>query len=112
MAETDNFDNFHLDTKNMDAIIVKVQEIAQKMEDTKRTYRNTVTSLTRNWTGSSRNMFDKESAQLLQRLTDISESFYEIGEDLLKASEAYIQADTNAAKAADGVQNRYGGVFN
>lgn len=103
MGSTD----FYLDTRNMDAIITQVQEIAEIMETTKENYRKTITSLTVNWDGKSRNMFDKKSAQLLRTLTDISQSFYDIGEELLAASQAYMEVDTQNAKTLDGNQNRF-----
>lgn len=103
MGSTD----FYLDTRNMDAIITQVQKIAEIMETTKENYRKTVTSLTVNWDGKSRNMFDKKSAQLLRTLTDISQSFYDIGEELLAASQAYMEVDTQNAKTLDGNQNRF-----
>lgn len=52
-------------------------------------------------------MFDKKSAQLLRTLTDISQSFYDIGEELLAASQAYMEVDTQNAKTLDGNQNRF-----
>lgn len=94
MGSTD----FYLDTRNMDAIITQVQKIAEIMETTKENYRKTITSLTVNWDGKSRNMFDKKSAQLLRTLTDISQSFYDIGEELLAASQAYMEVDTQNKK--------------
>ena len=103
MGSTD----FYLDTRNMDAIITQVQKIAEIMETTKENYRKTITSLTVNWEGKSRNMFDKKSAQLLRTLTDISQSFYDIGEELLAASQAYMEVDTQNAKTLDGNQNRF-----
>ena len=103
MGSTD----FYLDTRNMDAIITQVQKIAEIMETTKENYRKTITSLTVNWDGKSRNMFDKKSAQLLRTLTDISQSFYDIGEELLAASQAYMEVDTQNAKPLDGNQNRF-----
>lgn len=103
MGSTD----FCLDTRNMDAIITQVQKIAEIMETTKENYRKTITSLTVNWDGKSRNMFDKKSAQLLRTLTDISQSFYDIGEELLAASQAYMEVDTQNAKTLDGNQNRF-----
>lgn len=103
MGSTD----FYLDTRNMDAIITQVQKIAEIMETTKENYRKTITSLTVNWDGKSRNMFDKKSAQLLRTLTDISQSFYDIGEELLVASQAYMEVDTQNAKTLDGNQNRF-----
>lgn len=103
MGSTD----FYLDTRNMDAIITQVQKIAEIMETTKENYRETITSLTVNWDGKSRNMFDKKSAQLLRTLTDISQSFYDIGEELLAASQAYMEVDTQNAKTLDGNQNRF-----
>lgn len=107
MAEIDSTEQFYLNTRNMDAIIAQVQKIAETMETTKSEYREDVTKLTANWVGKSRNMFDKKSAQLIQTLTDVSQSFYDIGEDLLSASQAYMEADTEAAKAMDGDQNRF-----
>ena len=103
MGSTD----FYLDTRNMDAIITQVQKIAEIMETTKENYRKTITSLTVNWDGKSRNMFDKKSAQLLRTLTDNSQSFYDIGEELLAASQAYMEVDTQNAKTLDGNQNRF-----
>lgn len=103
MGSTD----FYLDTRNMDAIITQVQKIAEIMETTKENYRKTITSLTVNWDGKSRNMFDKKSAQLLRTLTDISQSFYDIGDELLAASQAYMEVDTQNAKTLDGNQNRF-----
>lgn len=103
MGSTD----FYLDTRNMDAIITQVQKIAEIMETTKENYRKTITPLTVNWDGKSRNMFDKKSAQLLRTLTDISQSFYDIGEELLAASQAYMEVDTQNAKTLDGNQNRF-----
>lgn len=107
MASEGVFASFYLDTKNMDAIIAKVQSIAKTMESSKQDYQQKILNLTIHWEGDSRVMFDKKSAQLLRTLTDVSQSFFEIGEDLLEASEAYMQADTNLAKTKDGSQSRY-----
>ena len=100
-------DNFYLDTRNMDAIITQVQKIAETMQTAKEDYRRSITSLTARWDGKSRKMFDKKSAQLLRTLTDVSQSFYDIGEDLLDASQAYMEVDTQNAKALEGKQNRF-----
>lgn len=107
MANSSYFDDFYLDTKNMDAIIAQVQKIADTMESAKEDYRRQVTSLTKNWAGKGRVMFDKKSAELIRTLTDVSQSFYDIGEDLLTASKAYMEADMANAKASDGTQNRF-----
>lgn len=107
MTDGGGFEDFYLDTKNMDAIITKMEQIAKLMEQVKQDYRQQVTDLTVQWVGRSRTMFDKKSAQLIQTLTDVSQSFFDIREDLLAASEAYMQADTNLAKNADGMTSRY-----
>ena len=99
--------DFYLDTKNMDAIIVQVQKIAETMQNTKENYRKAITSLTKDWDGEGRKMFDKKSAQLMRTLTDVSQSFYDIGEDLLTASQSYMEADMQKAKTLDGNQNRF-----
>lgn len=100
-------DHFYLDTKNMDAIIDKVHKIAKLMEDTKANYQKEVTRLTQNWVGKSHNMFEKKSAQLLRTLTDVSQSFYDIGENLQTAATAYHEQDMANAKAADGITIRF-----
>ena len=107
MSNSSGTDNFYLDTRNMDAIIAKVQSIAETMQNLKEEYRGTVTELTEEWQGQSRTEFDKRAAQLMRTMTDISQSFYEIGENLLTASQAYMEQDTANAKQEDGVQNRY-----
>lgn len=107
MDNSSYFESFYLDTKNMDAIIVQVQKIAETMESAREKYRERVTSLTVNWSGKGRVMFDKKSAQLIQTLTDVSQSFFDIGEDLLTASQAYMEADMENSKALDGRQNRF-----
>lgn len=107
MAKIDSAEEFYLNTRNMDAVIAQVQKIAETMETTKSDYREEVTKLTANWVGKSRNMFDKKSAQLIRTLTDVSQSFYDIGEDLLSASQAYMENDMENAKAMDGKQNRF-----
>ena len=91
----------------MDAIITQVQSIAATMQNVKEDYRRAITKHSRTWEGPARRMFDKKSAQLLQTLTDVSQSFYEIGEDLLKASQAYMEQDTANAKVEAGTQNRF-----
>lgn len=100
-------DSFYLDMRNMDAIIAKVQKIAKTMQETKAQYSKDLLDLTDDWKGQSRTMFDKKSAQLLQTLTDVSQSFYEIGEDLLTASQTYMEYDTQLAKSMDGKQERF-----
>ena len=100
-------DNFYLDLKQMDAIIDQVQTIAKTMEETKENYRRDITRLTAHWTGVGRNTFDKKANQLIRTMKDISKSFFEIGEDLLTASEAYMQADTDAAKQLAGKDSRF-----
>ena len=100
-------DNFYLDTKNMDAVYEKIVKIAETMQTLKEDYRRAVTDLTVHWDGESRNMFDKKSAQLLRTMTDISQSFFDIGEDLQSASQAYMDVDVKNAKALKGNQNRF-----
>lgn len=100
-------DTFYLDMRNMDAIIAKVQKIAKTMQDMKEQYSKDLLNLTDDWKGQSRTMFDKKSAQLLRTLTDVSQSFYDIGEDLLEASQAYMEYDTQLAKSLDGKQERF-----
>ena len=99
--------DFYLNTKNMDSVIDKVQKIAQLMETTKQNYRSQLTDQTKEWIGKSRNMFDRRSAELLRTLTDVSQSFYQIAEDLQTAANAYHEQDMLNAKDVDGRTVRY-----
>ncbi len=100
-------ERFYLDTSNMDSVIAKVQEIAGTMQKIRENYQQQVYRLSEHWEGEGRVAFDKRSAQLLRVLTDVSQSFYDIGEDLLTASTAYMDADTQLAKISDGKTERF-----
>lgn len=100
-------DNFYLDTSNMDAIIADVQQLATTTEGLREELQKVITDATSGWYGESRTTFDKKAHMLMQQVTDVSQSLFDVGESLLNASKAYMEADTELAKQADGVQNRY-----
>lgn len=97
---------FRLDTANMDSVIKKVQDLAKTVENYRTDFAKYLTDATQNWHGKARNEFDIKAHSIMQQVTDISQSFYDIAEDLLNASTAYMQADTDLAKSMDGVQTR------
>lgn len=94
MAQSD----FELDTSSMDTAAGKCQDLAEKMKDLKYDLEGEKESLMWSWSGEGGNEFEKQFRRLLQQLSDITESLWEMGEEILEAEEAYIQADTNAAK--------------
>lgn len=101
-------DNFYLDMQNMDSVIEEVQNLAQRTEGLRGEFQTALTNATYGWYGESRTTFDKKANMLMQQITDVSQALYDVGESLLNASKAYMEADTELAKKADGVQaDRY-----
>lgn len=100
-------EDFYLDTANMDSVIEKVQDLARITEEYRQQFAKYLVDTTANWQGKARNEFDVKSHTIMQQITDITQTLYDVAEDLLTASTTYMQADTDAAKAMDGVSNRY-----
>lgn len=101
-------DNFYLDMEHMDSVIADVQQLAQRTESLRGEFQKTLTDVTYGWYGESRTTFDKKAHMLMQQITDISQALFDVGESLLNASKAYMEADTELAKSIDGVQaDRY-----
>lgn len=100
-------DDFYLDTEKMDQVIEKVQGLAKTTETFRQDFSKYLVNATTNWQGKARNEFDVKSHTIMQQVTDITQTLYDVAEDLLKASTAYMQADTDLAKSMDGKSNRY-----
>ena len=60
------------------------------------------------WAGKGRNEFEKKYKIFEQQVADIKNGLWDLYEDIVAAEEGYIQADTDAAKAMDGVSE--GGI--
>ena len=99
--------DFYLDTKYMDDVISQVQNLAAKTEEMNGKFQTLLSNSTQDWKGKARTMFDKKAHMLTQQLTDVTQSLFDMAEELINASTTYMQADTEIAKAADGVSNRY-----
>ena len=97
-------DDFYLDLRNMDAVIAEVQNLAGRTEDLRGEFQQTLTNASYGWYGQSRTMFDKKAHMLMQQITDVSQALYDVGENLLNASKAYMEADMQLAKQTDGIQ--------
>lgn len=100
-------DDFYLDTQNMDNVIGEIQRLADRLERLRGDFQKAITDVTQDWMGKSRTTFDKKAHMLMQQLTDVSQSLFDMGEELTNAATAYMDYDTQCAKAADGVSNRY-----
>ena len=100
MAQTDMA--FELDTSFMDEAASSCQDLAEKMKTLKYDLEREKETLMWSWSGEGRNEFEKQFRRMLQQLSDVTESLWEMGEQILEAEEAYIQADTNAAKQLEG----------
>ncbi|MCI6359149.1 MAG: WXG100 family type VII secretion target [Clostridiales bacterium] len=100
-------DNFYLDTSNMDSVISQVQNLAAKTEELHADFQTMLTHTTQDWTGKARTTFDKKAHMLMQELTDVTQSLFDMSEELLSASTTYMEADTQLAQATDGKSNRY-----
>ncbi len=99
--------DFYLDTKKFDGVINNSKKLAEKLGTLKNDVDREKRSLMDSWVGVGRNEFEKKYRVMSQQFGDIRDDLYDIYEQLLSIEEAYIQQDTDNAKAMDGVTSRY-----
>lgn len=97
---------FNLDTSSFDNIINSCKNLASTMGDLRSDLDNLKNELMFTWAGKGRDTFEKKYRLLSQQFQDLKDDLYDVSESLLKIEEQYIQADTDLAKALDGVDNR------
>ncbi|HIR00329.1 MAG TPA: WXG100 family type VII secretion target [Candidatus Scybalocola faecavium] len=98
---------FHLDTKSFDQVITSTQDLADLLGDLKNNMDRMKDNLMFSWAGDGRNTFEKKYRLLSQQFGDLRDEVREISQGLIEMEEAYIQADTDLAKALDGKDSRY-----
>lgn len=98
---------FYLDTSNFDEVIRKCNTLADTMANLKNNMDSQEQELLSSWAGDGRNTFEKKYRILSQQFGDLEDDLRDTSERLLKDEESYIQADTDAAKALDGVTRRW-----
>lgn len=98
---------FYLDTENFDSVIELSQTLSKKMLELKNDLDELKIELMSSWAGEGRNAFEKKYRLLSQQFGDLVDDLRSISEELLAMEEAYIQQDTDAAKAWEGVTKRY-----
>ncbi len=98
---------FKLDTSSFDEVAKACKDLAEKMESLKQEMDDYKTRLMFSWAGEGRNMFEKKYRVLAQQFGDLSDSLRDMSEEIYSKEQAYIQADTDSAKALEGVTNRY-----
>lgn len=99
--------DFQLDTSKFDEVIEKSRQLADKMGSLRHEMDTMENKLMQSWAGVGGNMFEKKYRLFTQQFSDLKDELYEISEGLLEIQEQYIQWDTDLAKAADGITNRY-----
>ena len=102
-----NQTDFELDTQHMGATANQCKEIADQMRDLRTELGHARDELLRTWVGKGRNEFEKQFRLLDQQFSDIVDDTTDIYEAILKAEGEYIQAATDAAKQADGVDRKF-----
>lgn len=95
--------NFNLDTSAFAECANASKKLAEGLENAMLTCDNAVDSLYYSWSGKTRNEFEKKYKIFEHQVTDIKNGLWDLYEDIVAAEESYIQADTDAAKAMDGV---------
>lgn len=100
-------EDFALSTKNFEDVIRQTDNLADRMDEVKRSLENKKNALMDCWAGLGRNTYEKKFHLLVLQLEDLASNLHEIADGMVKAEEAYIQADTDLAKTLDGTTNRY-----
>lgn len=106
MGEAGSSAEFKLVVSSMDEAVIKIQELAKSVQSLKGELNEYIIYGIDDWQGQGRNMFERKYKLIMRQLKDMSEEIYDIGEDLLTAAEAYIQADMDSAK---GLAKKMGG---
>lgn len=99
---------FKLDTSSFSDAANSAKKLAENLENAMLNCDNAINSLYWDWSGKARNEFEKKYKIFESQVTDIKNGLWDLYEDIVAAEESYIQADTDAAKAMDGVSE--GGI--
>ena len=102
----DNLKDFQLNTDNMAATAEQCKPLADKMSALRAELREAKDLLLFTWVGEGRNEFEKQFRLLDQQFSDIVDDTINMYEEILTKEEAYIQADTDAAKQLEGADTR------
>ena len=98
---------FTLDTSSMAATAEHCKKLYETLQDWRTDMEEKKNQLLWTWIGKGRNEFEKQYRLLNQQLSDIIDDTKDMYEKIIDAEEAYIQADVDAAKQADGVDNKF-----
>lgn len=98
---------FKLDTGSFDELIEKSAQLSERMGELKNELDGMKNQLMFTWAGQGRNTFEKKYRLISQQFGDLRDDLRQISEDIYTFAEEYMQADVDAAKALDGVDNRY-----
>lgn len=102
----DNLRDFELNTGNMAKTAEQCKTVADKMNALRAELRESKDALLFTWAGEGRNEFEKQFRLLDQQFSDIVDDTMNMYEEILSKEEAYIQADTDAAKQLEGADTK------
>lgn len=88
----------HLNTQTLTDTYEKVKVNIKKFNDCVDRMEKTTVDLLDTWDGKGRNRFETEYEKMKMQLRDISDALYDVYNDLVDATAAYIDGDEAAAK--------------
>ena len=94
---------FKLDTSAFANAANSAKTLADELENVILDCSNEVNLAYSDWSGETRNEFEKKYKIFDSQATDIKNGLWDLYEDLVAAEESYIQADTDIAKKLGGV---------
>ena len=100
-------EEFTLDTKSMGQAADQCKQLSEKMKELRRELEIEKNELMSVWAGEGRDEFECQYRVLNQKFSDIIDDTWDMFENIMTAYETYVKADTEAAKALDGVDNRF-----
>ena len=95
--------SFKLDTSVFSTSAEATKKLAETLEDAIADADRAINELYSVWYGKGRNEFEKKYKIFEQQVADIKNGLWDLYEDIVDSEEAYIQADTDAAKTKSGV---------
>lgn len=100
-------EEFYLDTASFDEAASLCKKLAEKMTSLKNDMDGIKSNLLFSWAGEGRDTFEKKYRVLSQQFGDLSDDLRDISESIYGMEQEYIQADTDLAKALEGINKRY-----
>jgi WXG100 family type VII secretion target len=91
----------HVDANVMNTVALEFSSQIKVLEDKKKEVQTATETLLNSWQGEGKDCFEKQYRLLFGQLADITESLYNIYDDLVESGKSYVDADEQLKKSME-----------